>query len=311
VHSGLARFIVRRAVFGVALVLVVSSAALVLAALAPPEGDFVADPAAAATERARLGLDRPVHEQYAAWLGRALQLDLGESIRFRRPVTALIRELLGLSALALATLIGIPLGVFTGSRTRGILVTSARGLSALLLAVPPLITSLVLLLVAVRVGWPAGGLPDTTGAGPAAAALITARALLLPALALALPMAAWLERLQSAAMREALADPSVLAARARGIPRSRLLWTHAWRLSLKPVLAIYGILVGSVLSGSFVVEIVTTWPGLGSLTHEALRARDLYLVAGCAATGAAFLALGIFASDLALAAADPRLEDPA
>jgi peptide/nickel transport system permease protein len=317
VHSGLARFIVRRAIFGVALVLVVSSAALVLAALAPPEGDFVADPAAAAAERARLGLDRPVHEQYAAWLGRALRLDLGESIRFRRPVTALIREraghtaLLGLSALLLATLIGIPLGVFTGSRGRGILATTARGLSALLLAVPPLITSLVLLLLAVRVGWPAGGLPDTTGASLSTATLITARAVLLPALALALPMAAWLERLQSGAMRDALADPSVLAARARGIPRGRLLWTHAWRLSLKPVLAIYGILIGSVLSGSFVVEIVTTWPGLGSLTYEALRARDLYLVAGCAATGAAFLALGIFASDLALAAADPRLEDPA
>jgi peptide/nickel transport system permease protein len=161
------------------------------------------------------------------------------------------------------------------------------------------------------VGWPAGGLPDTTGAGPVAGLLITARALLLPAVALALPMAAWLERLQSDAIREALAEPSVIAARARGIPGRRLLWAHAWRLSLKPVLAIYGILVGSVLSGSFVVEIVTAWPGLGALTYDALRARDVYLVAGCSATGAAFLAIGIFASDLALAAADPRLEGPA
>jgi hypothetical protein len=109
----------------------------------------------------------------------------------------------------------------------------------------------------------------------------------LPAVALALPVAASLERLQSAAFREALADPSVAAARARGIPRGRLLWRHAWRLSLKPVLAIYGIIVGSVLSGSFAVEIVTSWPGLGALTFEALRARDLYLVAGCAAAGAA------------------------
>jgi peptide/nickel transport system permease protein len=317
VHSGFTRFIIRRAVFAAALVLVVSSAALLLAALAPSETEFVADPAAAAAERARLGLDRPVHEQYASWLGRALRLDLGDSIRFRRPVTALIREragntaLLGLSAIALATLIGIPLGVFTGSRGRGVLVSLARGVSALLLAVPPLITSLVLLLVAVRSGWPAGGLPDTTGVGPVTALALTARALLLPAVALALPMAAWLERLQSDAMREALAEPSILAARARGIPGRRILWTHAWRLSLKPVLAIYGILVGSVLSGSFVVEIVTAWPGLGYLTFEALRARDLYLVAGCAATGAALLAVGILASDIALAAVDPRLEDPA
>ncbi|HUH07586.1 MAG TPA: ABC transporter permease, partial [Egibacteraceae bacterium] len=235
------------------------------------------------------------------------------------PVTTMIREragntaLLGVSALTLATLIGIPLGVFTGSRAHGPLVSAARGASALLLAVPPLITSLVLLLVAVRTGWlPAGGLPDTSAAGgPLAAVAITARHLVLPALALALPIAASLERLQSGAMREALDDPSILAARARGIPPRRIIWTHAWRLSLKPVVAIYGIIVGSVLSGSFAVEIVTVWPGLGDLTYQALRSRDLYLVAGCAATGAGFLAAGIFASDLALAAVDPRIEERA
>jgi peptide/nickel transport system permease protein len=317
VHTSLARFIVRRTIFAAALVLAVASAALVLAALAPPETDLAQDPAAEAAERARLGLDRPLHEQYAGWLGGALRLDLGESIRFGRPVTALLREragntaLLGGSALLLATLLGIPLGIFTADPARGALAGVARALSALLLAVPPLLTSLVLLLVAVRTGWPAGGLPDTAGLGLPAAMAVTARAVLLPALALALPMAAWLERLQSDALRAALVEPAILAARARGIPARRLLWRHAWRLSLKPVLAIYGILIGSVLSGSFVVEIVTAWPGLGSLTFEALRARDLHLVAGCAATGAAFLALGILASDLALAAVDPRLEEPA
>lgn len=315
---GLARFLVRRAAFAAALVLVVSSAALLLAALAPPAGSIDADPEAVKAERARLGLDRPLHEQYAAWISRIARLDLGESIRFGRPVGALIRErtghtlLLGASALALATLIGIPVGVFTGSRAHGALVTAARGASALLLAVPPLITSLLLLLLAVRTGWfPAGGLPDTADTGLAGAFAVTMRHLFLPAVALALPVAASLERLQSAALREALADPSVAAARARGIPHGRLLWRHAWRLSLKPVLAIYGVIVGSVLSGSFAVEIVTSWPGLGALTFEALRARDLHLVAGCAAAGAACLAAGIFASDLALAAVDPRIEDPA
>jgi len=74
------------------------------------------------------------------------------------------------------------------------------------------------------------------------------------------------------------------------------------------VLAIYGVIIGSVLSGSFAVEVVTSWPGLGALMYEALVARDLYLVAGCAAAGALFLALGILASDIAMALADPRLE---
>lgn len=317
-HSGLARFIVRRALFAAALVLLVSSTALVLVSLAPPDSGLDADQAAVLAERTRLGLDRPIPEQYLAWLSRAVRLDLGESLRFRRPVTTLLGEragntaLLGLAALALATAVGIPLGVFTGSRRRGPLVSIARGASALLLAVPPLITSLVLLLVAARTGWlPAGGLPDTSASGAFAGLAITARHLLLPALALALPIAASLERLQSAAMREALQDPSIVAARARGIPSSRVIWSHAWRLSLTPVLAIYGIIIGSVLSGSFAVEIVTAWPGLGRLTYEALRARDLYLVAGCAAAGAGFLAAGILASDLALAAVDPRIEEPA
>jgi ABC-type dipeptide/oligopeptide/nickel transport system permease component len=151
VQIGLARFIVRRAAFAAALVLVVSSAALLLAALAPPAGSLDADPEAVKAERARLGLDRPLHEQYAAWIARAVRLDFGESIRFGRPVGALIREragntlLLGASALGLATLIGIPLGVFTGSRTHGALATAgtrrvraaARGAAAHHVAAAP------------------------------------------------------------------------------------------------------------------------------------------------------------------------------
>ena len=92
-------------------------------------------------------------------------------------------------------------------------------------------------------------------------------------------------------------------------PRQRIVWRHAFRLALKTVLAIYGIMIGTVLSGSFVVEIVMSWHGLGDLMYQALQARDLYLVAGCAAAGSCGLALGILTSDLALAAADPRVEE--
>lgn len=306
-HRGALRFIIRRIVTALVLVFVVSSAAFLLARIAPGDhlSGFDIDPRYAAAERHRLGLDRPMVEQYAAWLQRGLRLDLGDSIRFQRPVTALLREralntaLLGLCALALATLAGIPMGVMTGSSDRGALARIARGVSLALLSVPPLITSLVLLLIAARTGWlPVGG----SGSVPH---------LILPTLALALPLVAVLERLQSRSLRDALADPCILAAAARGVPRRRLIWRHAMRLSLKPVLAIYGVIVGGVLSGSFVVEIVMSWPGLGALMYEALVARDLYLVAGCAATGAVFLAAGILAADVALAAVDPRIEDAA
>jgi peptide/nickel transport system permease protein len=319
VHSGFARFMLRRAVFAALLILLVSSAALVLADLAPPDDGFGTDPKVLIAERERIGINRPLAEQYVAWLKQTVRLDFGESLRFRRPVAALIREraantaLLGFTALALATAIGVPLGVFTGSRRGGVLVAAARGASIVLLSMPPLITSLLLLLIAARTGWlPAGGLPHIpAGAGVFDAVWITLRHLCLPSLALALPIAASLERLQSQSMREALVEPCILAAVARGVPKGRVIWRHALRLSLKPVLAIYGITIGGVLSGSFAVEVVMSWQGLGDLMYEALKGRDLYLVAGCAAAGSAGLAAGILLSDVALAVVDPRVEEPA
>jgi peptide/nickel transport system permease protein len=128
----------------------------------------------------------------------------------------------------------------------------------------------------------------------------------LPALALALPIAASFERLQSQAMSETVHQPFVLAALARGVPRRRVLLRHAWPVSARPICAVFGLAVGALLSGSFVVEYVTAWPGLGRLMYDALRARDIYLVAGCAAMGASFLAIGSLVGDLLLAAVDPR-----
>lgn len=316
-QGGFLRFLLRRAGFAALLVLVVSSAALVLVRLTPGDGAIGVDPATVAAERHRLGLDRPFIEQYGLWLSRSARLDFGESLVYRRPVFQLLRDhaartaLLGLSALALATLAGIPLGVFTASRRGGALGALVRGTSVILLSVPSLITSLVLMLIAARTGWfPTGGYgtaPDDAGTIEAVA--IHLRHLFLPALAIALPISASLERLQSRAMSEALAEPCVLAALARGVPRRRLIWRHALRLSLTPVLAVYGIMIGSVLSGSFVVEIVTSWHGLGELMFLALNGRDIYLVAGCAAAGSLFLAIGILLSDIALALVDPRVEE--
>ena len=314
---GFRRYVLRRIGFAVLLIFAVSSASLLLARLAPSDDAFAPDRVILAAERHRLGLDKPLLEQYVDWLGRSLRFDFGESLRFRRPVAALIREragrtaLLGFSALAVATLVGIPLGVFTGSRREGPLTSAVQLASIVVLSLPSLVTSLVLLLVAARTGWfPAGGLPSV----PADATVIqsvsiVSRYLLLPAIALALPMAAALERLQSRAIREALAEPCIVAAFARGVPRTRVIWRHAFRLGLKPVLAIYGIMIGTALSGSFVVEIVMAWRGLGDLMYQALQSRDLYLVAGCAAAGSCGLAFGILLSDLALAAVDPRVED--
>ena len=316
----MALFLLRRGVRALFLVLVVSSAALLLVHLAPGDAfdEIGVDPDRAKAERTRLGLDRPFIQQYAAWLSRSVTLDFGESTRFRRPVFGLLAErlprtlLLGATALLLAIGLGIPLGVAVGALPDRWWTQGVKGLSMILISVPPLVMSLVLLLIASRTGWlPAGGLgavPDISTSAAERAALAL-RALILPALALALPLAASVERLQSGAVADALSEPCVRAALARGVSRRRAVWNHALRLSLKPVLAVLGVVVGSILSGSFVVEIVMAWPGVGDLMYQALLARDVYLAAGCAAAASLALALGILLSDIALAAADPRIRE--
>ncbi len=315
------RFLAGRLLFALLLVFVVSSSALLLTRLAP--GDITSEDVGAgvssaslAAERARLGLDRPVWAQYAEWMGRAVRFDFGTSLLYGRPVASLVAErarntaLLAVVALLAATLIGLPLGIVAGSRP-GVVSHAIRALSVLLLSLPSLVSSLLLVFLAARTGWlPAGGMTSlhaAPDAGWAAAVADVAWHLVVPATALALPLAATLERLQARAMAETLAEPFVTAARARGLSWRRVVWRAALKPSLKPVAAVYGLIIGSLLSGSFVVEIATAWPGLGRLMFDALRSRDLYLVAGCGAAGGLFLALGSVLSDLALAAVDPRL----
>ena len=235
------------------------------------------------------------------------RLDFGRSIVFSRPVHELLAEralntaVLAVAALVIATFVGIPLGVYTGSHRGGVLPALLRAASLVVLSVPPLLASLLLVWIAARTGWfPAGGMTSASAATASWSgwAADLAHHVPLPALALAMPLTATLERLQSQSIADAMHESFVSAARARGATWQRAVGRHAWPVSLGPVLGLYGVIIGSLFSGSFVVEVVTAWPGLGRLMYDALRGRDLYLVAGCAATGALFLALGTFASDV-------------
>ena len=307
-------YFIRRLAFAIFLVFAVSSASLVLARLAP--GDYVSQSMGLEARRetieearARLGLNRSIGEQYRAWIAGAARLDFGRSLLFDRPVADLIPEraantaILAVTALAVATLIGLPLGVLTGSRKSGVLTGAIRAASLVLLSMPPLLTSLFLVFAAARTGWfPVGGMTSTAGGE-------LLRHLVVPAAALALPLVAMFERLQSQAMSEVIGQPYMLATLGRGVPVSRAVWRDAFKGALRPVAAVYGLVVGTLLSGSFAVETITAWPGLGQLMLAALRARDVYLVAGCAAAGSVFLAVGTLMSDVALAAVDPRASD--
>jgi peptide/nickel transport system permease protein len=306
------RYLLRRVLFALLLVFIVSSAALLLTLVAP--GAFGSDEEWIARNDPRS--ERPLGAQYVEWISRAIRFDFGQSLLYTRPVSDLLSEralntaVLATSALAIATIIGIPLGVYTGTRRRGWGVRLVRFVSVMFLSTPPLIASLGLILVAARTGWfPLGGMVSASAHDAAWAVWLgdILRHVTLPALALALPLAATLERLQSQAMTVALREPFVAAAAARGLSTDQAALRHGWPVSLGAVLGVYGLMIGTLFSGSFIVEVVTSWPGLGRLMYDGLRARDLYLVAGCSAAGAVFLAAGTLLSDLLLAIADPRV----
>jgi peptide/nickel transport system permease protein len=311
-------YLLRRLLFAAFLVFAVSSASLMVTRLAP--GDYAtgalglgASQEERAEMRARFGLDRPLAAQYWDWLGRAVRFDFGRSLAYDRPVIDLIPEraantaILALSALFLATIVGLPLGILTGTYRGGALPGTVRAVSVLLLSMPPLLTSLLLVFLAARTGWfPIGGMRSIDSASGGGAALDLLWHMVVPVLALAMPLTAMFERLQAQAISEVVGQPYVLATLARGVPRARVIWRDALKAALRPIASIYGIVVGTLLSGSFAVEIITSWPGLGRLMLDALRARDVHLVAGCAAAGAVFLAAGTLLSDAALAVVDPR-----
>ncbi|MGE3842162.1 MAG: ABC transporter permease [Vicinamibacterales bacterium] len=317
-------FLVRRLAFACLLVFFSSSASLLLVRLGP--GDVTTEmriegvsPAALQAERARLNLDRSWLTQYSTWLGAAARLDFGMSFRYGRPVGPLVLErarntgVLALSALLLATCVGIPLGIFTATHPQTAATRLIRFASVFALSWPSMLLSLVFAALAARTGWlPIGGMRSAlTSADALSQVLDLGRHLVLPAAALAIPVGATFERLQSGALSASLEHPCVTAAATRGIPKTRLYFRHALRLALTPLVSVYGIVAGGLLGGSFGVEIVTAWPGLGRLLYEALISRDVYLVAGCAAVGSIFIATTTLASDLVAAWNDPRLREGA
>ena len=321
--STLPVFVLRRLAGALIFVIVVSSTALLLIRLAPGDGSTemkmrVGDASVIASEQARLGLDKSPLSQLGSWLAGLARLDLGTSSRYGRPVSGLVAERAGNTAmlaglaLVIATMLGIPLGVVSGSRASGsgasgpgvsgpspAIARSATvgviGLaSVLLVACPPILFALALLYFSLETGW-----------------LSSPGSIALPLVALALPMAAIVERLQSRATAETVAMPALVAAAARGVPRSRLIWVHSLRPSLQPVLGVYGIIIATLFSGSVAVERITSWPGLGDLMLEGLLGRDVFLVAGCAMVGALLIALGNIFADVLRALVDPRVREAA
>lgn len=260
--------------------------------------------------RDQMGLDQPLAVRYLDWAGGMLALDFGKSYTYSVPVLELVSERLVVSlplaliALALSTLIAIPVGIFSAARRGQTADTISMGAAQIGVAVPNF--WFALLLIYVFAVWlrlvPAGGFPGwESGFWPAL------KSLLLPAIALALPQAAILARVTRSAMLDVMGEDYIRTARAKGMPRRHVLWRHALRNAMIPVVTIMGLQFTFLLAGTIIIENVFYLPGLGRLIFQAITQRDLIVVESVVMLLVAAVVLVNFLVDLSYAAIDPRL----
>lgn len=261
--------------------------------------------------RRKLGLDRPVLEQYAGWLGAALRGDLGRSVWTGAPVRDEILARLPVTLeltvlpLLLATAISVPVGVVTAYWRNTRAERLVRFVTIVGITTPSFWLGTLFLYAAFLVapGWPTiGFVPWAESPGGHLSRLV------LPTLALALPMLAGLSRVLRSSLLEVLSQDYVRTARSKGLPERRVLYGHALRNALVPVVTVLGIQAGYLFGGAIVVEQVFALPGFGRLVVGAINERNYALVQGSILLATAAFVLVNFLVDLLYAAVDPRVE---
>jgi peptide/nickel transport system permease protein len=311
------RFVFRRLLHAVPLLLVISLIVFVLIHAAPggPLAIYLSNPNVRPQDierlRRALGLDRPLWQQYVSWLGAFAAGDWGYSFSDGRPVAARIwerapatLELVGTS-MVLALLIALPAGVLAALRRGRWFDRTTTAAAVAGISLPAFWLGLLLQIVfALTLGWLPSSGRSSLGDGGIADRLAH---LALPATLLALVQAAGWSRYLRASMIDVLAQPFVAAARARGVPERGVVWRHAFRNAAGPTLTVVLVDAALLVSGAVVTESVFAWPGLGSLFTEALSRRDYtVLMALLMLTSTAIVMLNVVA-DVAYAMLDPRV----
>ncbi len=316
------RFLLRRAGHAVFLLFGVSVLAFLFSSLAPGNyfDEMRLNPQISADRvsalRAEYQVDRPMAVRYAHWTGSLLRGDLGFSFAYNTPVAPLLwaraRNTLLLTGTAtiLVWMLALPLGVWSAERIGRPADTALSWATAALLIVPDLALALGLLVLAVRSGWlPTGGMVSVGFDEFSAAQKVrdVALHLVLPVTVLVISTLPVLLRHVRSAVAEALEAPFLRAAEGHGISRRRLLYRYGLPAAGHSLIALFGFSLGTLLSGSLLVEVVMSWPGLGPFLLEAILARDLYVVIGGVLLSTLFLVTGNFVGDLLLYWADPRI----
>jgi peptide/nickel transport system permease protein len=316
------RYFLRRTLHAVFLLFGVSLLTFLFSAVTP--GNYFDEmrlnpqisPETVAALRTQYQLDRPLPIRYAHWLNAALHGQLGFSFAYNSPVAPLLWArarntlLLTVTATFLAWLLALPLGVWSAARFGLAPDRILSSATAALLVIPDLVLALGLLILAVRTGWfPTGGLVSVNFDELSALQKLRdlASHMALPVLALVLGTLPMLVRHVRASVAEVLDAPFLRAALGHGIPHRKLLYNYALRAAANPLISLFGFSVGTLLSGSLLVEVVMSWPGLGPLLLESILARDLYVVIGGVLLSMIFLVGGNLFADVLLYCADPRI----
>ena len=320
--SGLA-WLLRRLLHALALVLAVLVLNFLLVHAAPGDPAVViagemggASKEVMASIRSQYGLDRPLAVQLLRYLGHVLTGDLGYSFYFNRPVAALVLSRVGATALLVASAIlialvaGTALGVVAARRPRGLAAQLVSVFSVSGFAAPVFWTGLMFLL-AFASYWPIFPVSGMVNEGMSehglARVLDVGHHLVLPAMTLALIYMAQYSRQARAGMLAALAADYIRTARAKGLGEGRVVWRHALRNALIPVITIAGLQFGQVLAGAVLVETVFSWPGLGRLAYDSILRRDSPTLLGILLASAVMVIIANLLTDAAYRLADPRM----
>ncbi|MEX0807546.1 MAG: ABC transporter permease [Dongiaceae bacterium] len=301
------RYLIRRLAAALLILLGVTAITFTLSFLIPADpvrmiAGRSATPETVESIRHQLGLDRPVYEQYASYVLRLAQGDLGRSYVQKTEVGTLIWSRLPATMLLMAgaiffeLAIGIPAGIYAATKRgrrsdRGIMIFSFAGVSA-----PQFVVGLLLLYIfAYRFGW-----FPLSGYG-------TLGHLILPALTLGIAGGGWYSRMMRSSMIEVLRQDYVRTARAKGLAERSVVLVHALRNAILPITAMIGLDIGLFMSGAVVVESVFGWPGIGQLAWQAIQRLDIPIIMGVTLVAAAAIVIGNLLADLIAPLVDPRV----
>ncbi len=267
----------------------------------------------------QFGLDQPAIVQYWRWLVRIItRFDFGESFVYFRSVSSLLAEripatlLLAVSSITITWAIAIPLGIISAVRQNTPIDKTLRVLSYFGQGFPNFITALIFLFFAQYTSplFPVGGMTSINHEEftPIGKIVDIGWHMILPTLALSITSFAGLQRLTRGQLLDVMRQDYIQTARAKGLPENKVIYVHALRNAINPLITLLGFEFASLLSGSFIAEFFFNWPGLGRLTLQAVTAQDKYLVMAGLMMGATMLIIGNLIADLLLKTVDPRIK---